>query len=320
MPPQPNVLAFRVAPPDRQAPDAARTPDVLLGPSASITHVWSQIRRVAPYFRTALLTGERGSGTEAAAQALHQLSPLNDRPFIVMTPADCEARLTGPTSPRFAGDTLFFPEVDHLSAAAQQSLLRILRHRRPHQVCVIAAAQGDLRPLVSAGSFSSVLATQLSALHIAMPPLRERQEDIPALAIHLITQEARAAGILTPPSITPELLQVLSEHPWPGNLDQLQTVLRRLLRRHPNAAPDTAALRSLLEDSHTPTTTPIEPVRLLKLDQVIQEHIRAVLLRCNGNKLRAAEVLGISRSTLYRMLDTQNASSSSEDNDISLAM
>ena len=311
----PNVLAFRMGQlPQRPAAAAASgTPGVLVGPSPAIARVWQQIRRVAPYFRLALLTGERGSGSEAAARALHSLSALSARPFTILTPADCEARLTGPVPPRLANETVYFPEVDHLSAAAQQGLLRLLRARRPQQICVIASARGDLRPLVSAGGFSGILATQLSALHIALPALRERREDIPAIATHLLAVEAHTRGVL-PPAAPPSFLETLTEQAWPGNIDQLQTVLRRFLERHPGCDLDSAHFRSLLDASFQAPLPAAEPVRLLRLDQVVQEHIRAVLLRCNGNKLRAAEILGISRSTLYRMLDAQAAG-----NDLTIA-
>jgi DNA-binding NtrC family response regulator len=300
---QPNVLAFR------SGQLAARTPDVLLGPSAAITRVWSQIRRVSPYFRSALITGERATGAYAVAQALHTLSPMAGKPFTVFSPAGAEAALGGATVPRFSGDVLFFPEIENLSPAAQNGLLRLLHQRRHNPVSVIAAATTSspeaLRPLVSAGAFSAALALQLSALHIALPALRDRREDIPALATHFLDAEARALGVTSTIS-SPAFLEALTQLPWHGNLDQLQAVLRRALELHPITAPNSDELAELLRASEpTPLDAP-DPVRLLKLEQVVQEHIRAVLLRCNGNKLRASEILGISRSTLYRMLDVQS--------------
>ncbi|MDE1154169.1 MAG: helix-turn-helix domain-containing protein [Acidobacteriaceae bacterium] len=322
---QPNVFPIRNpvqlgpgARPESQRIVSARMPDVLLGPSAAIAHVWSQIRRVAPYFRTALVTGERGSGTEATAKALHSLSPLAGKALVSMSPSDAEARLTGPTLPKLHGHVVFFQDVDCLSAAAQQGLLRLLRARRPNQVTIIASASGELRPLVSAGGFSPVLANALSALHLIMPPLRARREDIPALATQLLAFEALSLH-RDLPEMSQEFLLALTQEDWPGNLDQMQAVLRRFLERHPDTAPTVSHLRPLLEATQPAPVQPVEPVRLLTLDQVIYEHIRSVLLRCNGNKLRAAEILGISRSTLYRMLDAHSVHKSEKD-DLPLAV
>ena len=296
-----NVLAFRPAPGRPAASEqASRIPDVLLGPSPAIAHVWAQIRRVAPYFRFALITGERGSGHEAVARTLHSLSPHPSRPFTTITAADAELKLTGATLPRFQNDTVFLPDVERLSTPAQQGVLRLMRLRRPHQVWIIAASPTELRPLVSAGSFSPALASSLSALHLSLPALRERREDLPALATHLLAAEAKAQRC-EPPVLAQGLLDLMLEQPWPGNLDQLQAVLRKLVEdQSPEALP---RIEAILESAPEPQPALPEPERLLRLEDVVQQHIRAVLLSCNGNKLRAAELLGISRSTLYRMLD-----------------
>jgi DNA-binding NtrC family response regulator len=281
---------------------APSSSDLLLGPSAAIARVWSQIRRVAPHFRTVLITGEPGCGTGAVAHALHRLSPLAERPFVELNAHDCSSRLTG-TLDEFSGETLFFPEVERLSAAAQRSLLHLMRHRRPYRIAIIAASATDLRSLVSAGTFSAPLAMQLSSLQLSVPPLRARREDIPALATTLYAHEADGLRTDAPPLST-EFLEALAAEEWPGNIDELQGILRRMLQ-HVDAIPEPAMIRSLLEDRRAETPPPTAPIRLLRLEQVVQEHIRAVLMRCNGNKLRAAEILGISRSTLYRMLDAQ---------------
>jgi two-component system response regulator HydG len=291
-----QVLAFRP-----QRPATCRTPDVLLGPSPAIARVWSQVRRVAPYFRTALLTGEPGAGHAAVANALHRLSPLSKCPFTTIATEEAEAHLKA--LPRFARETLFFPELEQLSPAAQLALSRLLRTRRQQQVTVIAAAAGDLRPLVSSGVFSGELAAALSALHIPVPSLRSRREDIPAVATHLLALEARAVG-LEPPFAAPAFMEALAAQPWPANLDQLQTALHLLIEQFPDNPADPAHLQTILAAmAEAPPPPRAEPTPLLKLEEVVQQHIRGVLLRCNGNKLRAAEVLGISRSTLYRMLD-----------------
>ena len=301
-PSSPNVLAFRsphVSPSDR-------LPDVLLGPSPAIARVWSQIRRVAPYFRTALLAGERGAGHEAVAHALHSLSPRSTQTLITIPAADADAFLAGDASARLNGDSFFLPDVETLSTVAQTGLLRLMRQRRPRHLSIIAGACGDLRPHVSAGAFSSMLAAALSGLQIGLPPLRERTGDIPALATHMLLHEARALNLELPP-MSSSFLDALSRQPWPGNLGQLQSVLRRMVHEH--TTPDATGLEAALKTTVTETPVPAsDPVRLVKLEDVVQGHIRSVLVACNGNKLRAAEVLGISRSTLYRMLDSGSVS------------
>jgi two-component system response regulator HydG len=299
----PNLLPFRRTYPFAEKESAqVRTPHVLLGPSASIARVWSQIRRVAPYFRTALITGEPGTGAETVAHTLHSLSPLAARPFTVIRAAEAEAKFAGAAPMKFHGHTLFFEDIERLSIAAQHGLLRLMQNRRSSQTCVIASAMGELKPLVAAGSFSGVLASSLSALQITLPPLRERREDIPAMALHFLTQEAKGSH----PSAEAGFFEALSRAEWRGNIDQMQAVLRRLLERFSEQALSAVMLPELMQETGPKPMQATEPVRLLKLEQVVQEHIRAVLLRCNGNKLRAAEVLGISRSTLYRMLDAQS--------------
>ena len=274
-----------------------------------MARLWSQMRRVAPYFRTALVTGERGSGHEAVAVALHTLSPRAAHPFVAIPSHDAPRLLAGPAT-RWSGSTLFFPDVHRLSPPSQQAVLRITRLRRPHQVTVIAASTGDLRALISAGGFCSVLGSALSALQIAVPALRNRAEDIPALATQLLQDLSRSLEVLTP-AHTAQVLDALATLPWPGNLDQLRGTLERLLQT--NLPEDAAELPRFLETlTHEPAQPEAhaeqvaETVRMIRLEEIVQQHIRAVLVACNGNKLRAAEVLGISRSTLYRMLDSRN--------------
>lgn len=281
----------------------ASTPsfDALLGPSASIARVWSQIRRIAPYFRTVLLTGEPGSGLDTVAKALHSLSPMAARPLVTLPASECEREITAAALQRWARQTVFLPDLETLSPGAQHAVLHLLRRRRAHDIAVIAASHRELRPLVSAGSFSAGLAMQLGSLTLAVPPLRQRREDIPSLATHLLAAEADAAGVPAP-TLDRDVYEALCKEQWPGNLDQLRAVLRKLLNQQ-----EPTGLTGLVEQAATATAAAVPvPARLMKLDDVMYEHIRAVLLACNGNKLRAAEVLGISRSTLYRMLDAQS--------------
>lgn len=266
--------------------------EALLGPSSTIARVWSQIRRVAPYFRAALLTGESGCGAEAAARALHALSPVSKLPFFVLD------------NTAFDSGLLFVPNVNQLSPDAQRNLLRHLRARtRP--VRIVASTSVALRAAVSAGRFSPALAEALSAVQIALPALRERCEDIPLLLEHAVHNIA-ARLHRNAPTLDDSFHHAASAFEWPGNLAQLESVLDHVLVSAPHETLSALDFQIAAAASAPVVTTETKaPVRMVRLDDIVQEHIRAVLVASHGNKLRAAEVLGISRSTLYRMLDAK---------------
>jgi DNA-binding NtrC family response regulator len=281
----------------------ASTDFALSGTSTAVTQLRAQFRRVAPYYRTAALSGEPGCGDEAVARALHALGPMHEREFLVFHAAEAEDRFTSnhlPAEITMAG-ALYLAESEQLSRAAQDGLLRLLRMQNSRSTRIIAFVGKGLKPLISAGFFSAELAGALGSLRILLPSLRERAADIPALFQQHMEQHREHA-----PQLSPEFLAAATRFPWPGNLPQLRSAAEWLLAHRPRLtlSPDdlTAALESL-------TALPSKPSgpRLVRLEQVAQEHIRSVLMACNGNKLRAAEVLGISRSTLYRMLDSASA-------------
>jgi DNA-binding NtrC family response regulator len=278
----------------------------LAGPSPAMSLLLSQIRRVAPYFRTALLTGERGCGEEAVARSLHRLSPLKSRPFLELTPAEAELRFDH----RISYDSvvsegmLYLPQPERISPFAQKSLLRLLGERGSLAPRVVAFAERGLRSLVSAGGFSAELADSLGALRISVPLLRERPEDISELLLEMLRDQAGELG-LPMPNLASDLLDAGAKQPWPGNFDRLRSVALGLLERATTEPLRALDLEAVISGLTTPSPHDRREVRMISLDRVIQEHIRAVLFARNGNKLRAAEVLGISRSTLYRMLKSQ---------------
>jgi DNA-binding NtrC family response regulator len=304
-----RVLSFSPAPasarPSGETRDNTR---VLLGPSSTIARLWSQIRLLAPHFRVALLTGEPGTGAESVAQALHDLSPFADAPLLKLRASEAEHQLRHPATllNGSARGTIFISEIDRLSRNGQEALLRVVRLRRHRRIGVIAAISRDLRSLISTGAFSPELASQLSAVRLALPPLRERADDIPLLINHLFQNES---ALLDLPVASPDatFLARATQQAWPGNLDQLRAVIVWLLRNCGQATLTSADLDAALAEVHAEPVPPEPVVRMISLDHVVQEHVRAVLVGCNGNKLRAAEVLGISRSTLYRMLDAADA-------------
>ncbi len=292
-------------PPLPETHPSAATPHLWLsGPSPAMTQLRGQIRRVAPYFRTALLIGERGCGEEAAARILHQLSPLASRPFVSLTAAEAERLLSksDPLEILAEKGMLYLPRPERLPHTAQIALLRLIRKRGAQAPRMVAFAERGLRPLVSASGFSSDLADCLGALRIVLPPLRERREDTPHLLAHILEGIAAQSGAACP-QLAPDLLEAVRRLPWPGNLAQLYSVAGGLLEPGGRPVLHAADLEAVLSSIPQPAAYDRREVRMMRLDDLIQEHIRAVLFACNGNKLRTAEILGISRSTLYRMLD-----------------
>lgn len=278
---------------------------VLLGPSSAMAQLWGQIRRLAPHVRTVLLTGEADCGQEAVARLLLDLSVHAHRTFVQLTAIDAEARLGRPAglSSLPADLFLFLPDVDRFSLAAQDGILRLLRMRRSRPFTIVASTSEDLRGLVGMGRFSAALADALTAVRVALPSLRQRREDLPMLTSHLLAIYCQKAGQHTPRT-TEAFLQAVMQHPWSGNLRELTNTLAALARMAPEQE---LSVTDLQRASAAHTTSPVErsaEPRLVPLETIIQEHIGAVLQACRGNKLRASEVLGISRSTLYRMLDT----------------
>jgi DNA-binding NtrC family response regulator len=276
----------------------------LNGPSPAMAKLWSQLRRVAPYFRTALLTGEAGTGAEFAARALHDASPFRERPLRVFA-ADVAEHYFGESGPlvhRGNKGAFFLEEVEKLSAAAQQGLLQLLRLRGPRMACVIAFAQSDLRALVSGGSFSAELATSLGGLRIALPSLKERREDIPALVQTIVAKIAEQLG-RSEPLLGADFMEAACDYAWPRNIDQMGEMLWWLMNHQLGMGFCREDFEAACVAYKPKQEALVQPLRLTKLEDIVQDHVRAVLLACNGNKQRAAEVLGISRSTLYRMLE-----------------
>ena len=276
--------------------------EALLGHSAALGRTWSQIRRVAPHFRVAVVTGEAGCGFEAVARSLHALSPVSQLPFVVVAPEEAEGLLASFAPQSLSEGLIFVPEVDRLSAAAQRGLMRKLRFRGRLPMRVVAATSADLRACVSAGRFLPELAEVLGTVRIGMPALRERQDDLPLLATRMMNRLARQLSI-DAPSLSADFLEAVCEFGWPGNLGQMEQVFGSVLTTTEDAtltAEHFAAANKAIPEQAKPE---LVAVRMVRLEEIVQEHIRAVLMGCHGNKLRAAEILGISRFALLRRVE-----------------
>jgi formate hydrogenlyase transcriptional activator len=286
-------------------------------------HVLSLVDQVAPTSASALILGETGTGKELIARAIHAQSDRNDRPLICVNcaalPSDlAESELFGHEKGAFTGalsrrtgrfeladeGTLFLDEVGDLSPEIQAKLLRVLQEgeferlgsseTRSTDVRIIAATSRDLMRAVGEGSFRADLFYRLSVVPVAIPPLRERREDIPLLVWHFIEQ-ARSQGRTAILDVPTETMESLVAYDWPGNVRELYNVIERslILTRGP-----VLTIQDALLNSHV-STMPADSSD--ELDEVERSHILAVLERCGwtvkgtGN---AAERLGLHPSTL----------------------
>jgi DNA-binding NtrC family response regulator len=305
----------------------------LVGESEAMRTVREQLRRVAAHFRMVLITGEAGTGKEIVARVMHRLSAPAETPFLSRSAASFLSLVPemlarsqgaakglggamgqGAASGREARATLFLGDVNALTSGEQIYLLDALtrleglRHgsERPR---LIFATERDLRALAGAGQFEPKLYRKISAVEIALPSLRSRPEDIGVIAAELMQALEQAEGG-TAQRLDKRVLARLEEYGWPGNVRELKRVLELAQMR---------AAGGVIELTHLPPLGgPAEAVvqhgegrleRLERLEDVIQSHVLEVLVRCAGNKVRAAERLGISRSTLYRTLENSAAAS-----------
>jgi DNA-binding NtrC family response regulator len=293
----------------------------LIGESEQAVELRALIRRFAATPSTVLILGESGVGKEVAARALHQHSPRAARPFVPVNCAAISAELieselfghvrgafTGATESRNGlfyyaqGGTLFLDEISELSPSIQTKLLRVLEDRRirpvgsnreiPVDVRIIAASNRNLAGEVAAGRFRADLFYRLDVVSLRIPPLRERPDDIPALARHFMLQ--LAAHLAVPPlPLFPEVMRGLQEYDWPGNARELRNFIERslILGHYPLDA---------LEREEEAVDGAVGDGDGELLSDVERRHILAVLAAANGNKSEAARRLGVSRKTLER--------------------
>ena len=258
---------------------------VLSGESPAIRRLRMQISRIAPHFRLAIVTGESGTGKLAVAHEMHRLSPVAQRPLCIVSIATFVQRYT-PESELARAGMLVLRGLGSAEAPVQQALLLQLQ-LLPRDTRIIFTSGAGLKGLLAAGRLEHALAQRLGTLEIRVPPLRQRTEDVGLLATEML-----GAG---EGSFAPAAIECLRGHSWRGNLTELWQLCRQLSDRSLPIQPEnlSALDRDTLESSG------------LRLEDVMRRHVKDVLARCSGNKLRAAELLGISRSTLYRMMGAE---------------
>ena len=309
----------------------------IIGNSAALESVLEQVGQVAPTDSTVLIQGETGTGKELIARAVHNLSARCGRPFIKLNcaaiPFDLlESELFGHERGAFTGaiaqkvgrfeladkGTLFLDEVGDIPPGLQPKLLRVLQEQefeclgstRTHQVDVrlVAATNRNLVDMVKRNEFRSDLYYRLNVFPIPLPPLRERQEDIPALVTHFVEILGRRMGKQIE-HISPETMSALTSYEWPGNIRELQNFIERSVILSAGAAllPPLAELKRCVE---------VESMEAVTLEEAERDHIRKTLEQTRwvvAGPNGAAARLGIKRSTLYFRMQRLGISRATKD-------
>ena len=279
-----------------------------VGVSAAWRKLLMQAEMAAPHVQVAAIEGEHGSGKHTLARYLYSRSPLASTSFLRR---DAREWLVTDADPATLAGCTYLDRVDLLAPPGQGLLLSVLKSlqdRPPGRFVLLSSSQTSLRQMAAQGLLLPDLAFRLTAVRFAIPPLRQRREDITVLAQSLLDRICHLYQ-QRPVILGPGTLARLLQHNWPGNVRELAAVLETALLEAANGVirPDDLALPTGMEVSldaqqqsaalHTDT---------LNLDAVIQHHVQYVLDLNRGNKLRAARQLGISRSTLYRILGNEN--------------
>ena len=300
--------------------------------------VFTKVRRVAPHFKTALITGATGTGKELVARALHRLGPASSGRFVV---CDCstlvenlaESELFGHAKGAFTGafqdkaglfehangGVIFLDEIGELSSAMQAKLLRVLQDHelrrvgssvsRRVEVQVIAATNRNLRKLISEGHFREDLFYRLAVVEIDLPRLADRREDLPLLQRYFV--ERFTWEYKKPISgLTRRAQERMATYLWPGNIRELENVIGNACMMTDGMFIDINDLPERFRER--PTNQFSSDETLFSLEVVQQRHVMRVLESVGGNKARAAEILGIGRATIYELLSRMRIEKSSE--------
>ena len=302
----------------------------IVGRSPAIVEVFEMVRKVARHYTNILLIGATGAGKELIAKSIHQMSPVAQQRFAVcncsaMVETLLESQLFGHVRGSFTGatdtrpglfeyangGTVFLDEVGETSLAMQAKLLRVIQNReiqrvgspevRRVDVRLIAATNRDLRAEVLAGRFREDLFYRLSTIQIRVPCLAERLDDIPMLTQYFL-KKYNAAYSKQIHGLTRRTQAVLLQHAWPGNVRELENVISCACLTSVNDFIDIDDLPENLQKPAGLNANSAAPWRPVPLNEVRRQHIRRVLESCQGNRVRAAQLLGIGRTSLYRFL------------------
>jgi two-component system response regulator HydG len=347
----------------RSEVDRARGLGEIVGESAPMRQLMAMVERVAASDATVLILGESGTGKELLARTLHRIGPRADQPFVAfdcsaLAPGLLEAELFGHEKGAFTGagkarrglfreahgGTIFLDEIGDVAPSIQNKLLRVLQEREIKpvggdrfvqvDVRVVAATNKDLRHLVARGDFREDLYWRLAVVPVQVPPLRERQGDIPLLAAHILARRRGAAKTFAgaetryPTQVAPAALGRLMSYHWPGNIRELENVLSRAailcdgeriraddldLVGLPGGAaelasrPGAPAIDAMLAAGRGLKSLVDDAVRTVEKAAIV-----AALEREGGSPARAARILGISRASIYNKIKEYGISSPDE--------
>jgi len=313
----------------RRQVETRREVSLIIGQSPAMVELKRLVEQIAPTDASVLILGETGTGKELVAKAIHHLSPRAEKRFMALncgafTPELLANELFGHEKEAFtgargvkkglleaaSGGTVFLDEIADMPPAMQVKLLRVLQERTllrvggtteiPVDIRVLAATNKDLKKEVELGNFRRDLYFRLNVVTLVVPPLVERRDDIPLLTQHFLEKFAREQGKAIR-ELSPEVLELLQHYEFPGNVRELENIMERavtLCRGH------TIELSHLPPDLQNRRFQVQRRTRreLMTLEQNEREYILWVMEQVQGNKTRAAEVLGIDRVSLWRKL------------------
>ena len=308
--------------------------DDIVGKSLKITETLELVKKVSNSPYSILITGESGTGKEVIAKSIHYNSSRSGQPFVVLNcaaiPRDLiESELFGFEKGAFTGametkqglfevadkGTIFLDEIGEMHVHTQAKLLRVLQEKELQRVGgtkiikidvrILAATNKDLKSAMSSGGFREDLFYRLNVVPIHIPPLRERKEDIPLLIAHFLQLSCADVGKHVK-GFTPEALVFLSNYTWPGNVRELRNVVERIVTLAPDDGmigvemlPQEVCNRSAVEvQKYKSTGILYEAQRQLEIEMIMD-----ALKSTEGNKSKAAELLGISRKVLYEKIE-----------------
>jgi two-component system response regulator HydG len=304
----------------------------MVGQAPEMDRLYRIIAKAAFSTHPVLILGESGTGKELVARSIHYSGPFRDKPFI---PVDCgslvpsliESELFGYVKGAFTGavrakdglmaaaegGTIFLDEVGELPIDLQSKLLRALQEKEirpvggtkaiPINVRILAATNRDLEEGVQQGTFRRDLYFRLNVLTLRVPPLRERKQDVPLLAGHILERVARTTGVQR--NISDGALKLMLNYDWPGNVRELENCLERACALTSGPTVHIGDLPTTLQNFHAQepvVAVDVESSGIVNLAELEKKAILHAITTLNGDKLEAAKQLGIGKTTLYRKL------------------
>jgi len=300
----------------------------MVGKSGAMQKVYELVQKVAPSDASVLIRGESGTGKELVARAIHDLSPRSSEPFVAVNcnalpESLLESELFGYEKGAFTGadkrkagrfelagnGTIFLDEIGDITPATQVKLLRVLQAKEIVRLGgietihiharTLAATNRNLEEAVKNNTFREDFYYRINVFPIFLPPLRERKEDIPDLVAHFL--ELQNAD---PEGIEPKALKLLMEYPWPGNVRELENVIERSLIMAGGQVITVKDLPPHIRgEAESPIQLDLEADKLPTLDEMERRMIRKALAKTEGNKSKAAQLLGITRRQLYSKME-----------------